>query len=159
MKLCSKCKKEYPRTLEYFSKDIRHKDNFCSQCRICQRELKKKSTRLWNKNNKEKKYQQTVDWRAKNKKKTCTYAKVYNKRVKQATPKDLKTIKQIMDIYYNCPEGLTVDHTIPIANKLVCGLNIPCNLTYMTLSANSSKKNHFIPYIENLQNKNIEYII
>ena len=43
MKTCSKCKKEYPVTEEYFSKNIRCKDGFDSWCKGCYKEYRKKN--------------------------------------------------------------------------------------------------------------------
>ena len=41
--------------------------------------------------------------------------------------------------------GLTADHTVPLQNPLVCGLNVPWNLKQMSRAENSSKSNYFFP--------------
>jgi hypothetical protein len=60
------------------------------------------------------------------------------------TPKwaDLEKIKKI---YIDCPDGMTVDHIIPLRGKLVSGLHVHSNLQYLTKSDNSKKHNSFNP--------------
>lgn len=60
----------------------------------------------------------------------------------RATPiwADLHKIKQI---YKNCPEGMEVDHIIPLTSELVCGLHVENNLQYLTKSANRQKGNRY----------------
>ncbi|HDY68727.1 MAG TPA: hypothetical protein ENH85_13180 [Candidatus Scalindua sp.] len=41
-KICTKCNNRYPATVEYFSSDIRYKNNLRPQCRICRREVHQK---------------------------------------------------------------------------------------------------------------------
>lgn len=57
-------------------------------------------------------------------------------------------LEAINQIYINCPEGFSVDHVLPLQGKLICGLHVPENLQYLTPSENSSKRNHFAPYIQ-----------
>jgi hypothetical protein len=58
---------------------------------------------------------------------------------------DMQAIKQV---YMNRPEGMTVDHIIPLQGELVSGLHVASNLQYLTLSENSSKHNKFQPFIQ-----------
>lgn len=48
---------------------------------------------------------------------------------------------RIKEIYENRPEGCHVDHIIPIAGELVCGLHVPENLQYLPAEENMKKSN------------------
>ena len=65
----------------------------------------------------------------------------------QQTPKWADEDK-IMEIYKNCPEGMQVDHIIPLQGELVSGLHLAENLQYLSPYDNRSKNNHFNPIIE-----------
>lgn len=58
---------------------------------------------------------------------------------------DLNSVKKV---YEECPDGMTVDHVLPLQGETVSGLHIAENLQYLTLSDNSRKSNRFRPYIE-----------
>lgn len=62
----------------------------------------------------------------------------------QRTPKwaDLTAIKLF---YKRCPDGMTVDHIIPLQGKIVSGLHVANNLQYLTSGDNSKKRNRFDP--------------
>lgn len=62
----------------------------------------------------------------------------------QATPKWLTKhqLEAIKQIYFACPNGMHVDHIIPLKGENVCGLHVPWNLQYLTPTENSKKKNH-----------------
>lgn len=57
-----------------------------------------------------------------------------------ATPKWVE-IEAIATIYERCPDGMHVDHIVPINGKNVCGLNVPWNLQYLEKTANIKKGN------------------
>jgi hypothetical protein len=61
---------------------------------------------------------------------------------KQACPSWVDR-RALLDVYAACPEGLTVDHIVPLQNKIVCGLHVPWNLQYLTQAENLSKGNRF----------------
>ena len=67
----------------------------------------------------------------------------YRARKAERTPlwADLNKIKEFYD---NCPEGMTVDHIIPLHGVSVCGLHVEDNLQYLSGSDNSKKNNKFI---------------
>lgn len=66
-------------------------------------------------------------------------------RKKGAAPKWL-TITDTLAFYEAANKfGLTVDHIVPLTNKLVCGLHVPWNLQLLTASENSRKHNSFTP--------------
>ena len=45
--------------------------------------------------------------------------------------------------YIACPEGMVVDHIIPIRGKNVSGLHVLSNLQYLTPEENAKKRNYF----------------
>jgi hypothetical protein len=50
---------------------------------------------------------------------------------------------EIRSFYANCPEGMVVDHIIPLSHPLVNGLHIPSNLQYLPRLVNQQKSNIF----------------
>lgn len=70
------------------------------------------------------------------------YRDMRRSHVKRATPKwaDRQAIK---DFYLNRPNGMTIDHIVPLRGKNVCGLHVRSNLQYLTGVENSKKGNAF----------------
>lgn len=60
--------------------------------------------------------------------------------IKKATPSWANEFA-IRQFYLACPEGMTVDHIVPLRGKTVCGLHVEWNLQYLTASENSRKHN------------------
>ena len=60
----------------------------------------------------------------------------------RSTPKWVDK-EAIRDVYRNCPEGMHVDHIVPIRGKNACGLHVPWNLQYLTPTENSRKSNKY----------------
>lgn len=52
-------------------------------------------------------------------------------------------LEEIKLIYKNCPEGMVVDHIIPLRGKNISGLHVASNLQYLTFEENSRKSNKF----------------
>jgi 5-methylcytosine-specific restriction endonuclease McrA len=52
-------------------------------------------------------------------------------------------LKAINDFYKNCPDGMQVDHIIPLQGKTVSGFHILENLQYLTPTENFKKNNKF----------------
>jgi hypothetical protein len=53
--------------------------------------------------------------------------------------------EKIAEIYRNCPNGMVVDHKVPLVGRLVSGLHIETNLQYLTPEENLKKSNKFEP--------------
>ena len=52
-------------------------------------------------------------------------------------------LNKVAEVYRNCPEGMVVDHIIPLKGKDVSGLHVHTNLQYLTPEANTAKSNKF----------------
>lgn len=49
--------------------------------------------------------------------------------------------KALQDFYKDCPEGMHVDHILPLKGELVSGLHVVANLQYLTPEENIAKGN------------------
>lgn len=84
------------------------------------------------------------DWVRRNLAKINAYNKRKRKRIEVATP-SWANIIEIEKIYLSCPEGMQVDHIIPISSKYVCGLHCESNLRHLDAFENQSKGNRYWP--------------
>jgi len=120
-------------------------------CATCQREHTQKSYAKHAK----KKNQETVEWRQANRERSRELQRNYYARnaVKIRASQSLIRARRLMRVpfwaeldlieafYANCPEGLHVDHIIPLQGELVSGLHVLGNLQYLTESENKAKRN------------------
>lgn len=89
--------------------------------------------------------QETIKiFHAKNPKRAVEYANKRRAAKLQRTPAWTDP-EAIRTFYENCPEGMTVDHIIPLQGKIVSGLHVANNLQYLTSGDNSKKRNRFDP--------------
>jgi len=104
-----------------------------------------KQKKVYDKAHAEKKRCARRKWGKSNKDKIRLYGAKRRAVKLQRTPGWLtkEQLQQIKDFYINCPEGLTVDHIIPLQGKFVSGLHHPDNLQYLTSRENHSKGNKY----------------
>ena len=82
-------------------------------------------------------------WRQANPERTQAYAAYRRARKLHATI--AKYRKEVDKVFHCKPEGLSVDHIVPLVHRFVCGLHVPWNLQYLTPNENSAKGNRFDP--------------
>lgn len=81
-----------------------------------------------------------AEWRAKNPTKLRFYTAKHRASLLKATP-PWANLEKIAEIYAGCPEGMEVDHIVPLQGVSVKGLHVHYNLQYLTVSENRSKGN------------------
>ncbi len=158
MKTCSRCKIE--KELSGFKPDTRYSQGVTGVCKECYKAYNRanKSSQKWVtknqsrvkeikdryvKNNPEAVKKSKLKWEAANGKKKLAGVRRYQASKLNATPPWLtkEQLKEMTLFYVNCPEGHEVDHIIPIRGENVCGLHVPWNLQYLTISENRKKSN------------------
>lgn len=144
MKICSKCKKI--KAASEFYCDKSKKSGLIAYCKVCD----SKRVHAWKLKNKAIVAQQCAAYKRQNLHIMRAIKAKYRASKLQRIPKwsDLKVIKAF---YANCPQGLAIDHIVPLQGKNVCGLHVFNNLQYLTPSENSIKKNKF-PFHSTLPN-------
>ncbi len=158
MKVCSKCKTE--KDLSGFKPDSRYRLGVTGVCKECYKaynrankaSLKwasKNKTRVkeikdrYVKNNPASVKKSKLKWTIANPEKALARTRRYQAAKLGATPRWLtkEHVREMEAFYLNCPEGYEVDHIIPLRGKEVCGLHVPWNLQYLTISENRKKSN------------------
>lgn len=81
-------------------------------------------------------------FKARNRRKKKLDKAIYKSRLRKAMPAwaDRQAIRRI---YQNRPEGMHVDHIVPIRGEMVCGLHVENNLQYLPSEINMKKSNSF----------------
>jgi cytochrome c553 len=114
-------------------------------------ETRREAARSYRRNNPEAANKATREYRKRNPALIAAHCSGRRASILNATPKwaDLQVIKQF---YFECRKiskqtGIVhqVDHIIPLKNKYVCGLHVPCNLQIITATENRRKKNLYEP--------------
>lgn len=138
---CSKCGEEKETTAFSPAKNPR---GYRSICRACDA---KRSLEYHHRNRElvlPKLRQRQLDRYAKDPRLAKYYGKTMcKKHVKRAMPNWANEFA-IRKFYLACPEGMTVDHIVPLRGKTVCGLHVEWNLQYLTASENSRKHNKLL---------------
>lgn len=160
-KLCTKCEKT--KSIKQFYKNKRYADGYFSWCKTCKLGYQKQNpqhNKNWVKNNSDAvkamkdKYvannAETVKkskskWSKANPKKELAKCRKYQADKLNATPKWLtkEQLKEMQNIYINCPKGYHVDHIVPLRGKNERGLHVPWNLQYMPAKLNQQKSNKY----------------
>lgn len=141
--------KEHPKCWDCGSADsIRwYKDH--TQCQKCLNSIYKKENkesiskkrREYDKNNKEKINETKRAYRRKTGRHRFSQSKRKAQKLK-AMPAWVD-VSEIKLMYKQCPDGMTVDHILPLQSDNICGLHVHWNLQYLSLSENSKKHNKF----------------
>ncbi len=115
LKYCNKCDTVHQK--EDFHKHSGQKDGLQTMCRFCWQKDQKDNPEKW--------AQRTALRRA---------------RKLNATPSWV-SLESLKEIYKNIPEGMHVDHIVPLTHETVCGLHVPWNLQYLSATDNHKKSN------------------
>lgn len=159
MKTCISCQIEKPATPEFFyyrNKERGWFSSWCKECRVLKRTLSSDRENELQRARRPKKPCRVCgtiqlpkgalycEFCFREKKRVSKRAEkaVYKSRVRKSTPKWADK-KALFEVYKNRPEGMHVDHIIPLRGKYVCGLHIAENLQYLPREVNMKKSNSF----------------
>lgn len=81
-------------------------------------------------------------WRKENPEHRRALSANYEKRVRAQTP-SWANLRKIIEFYKNKPDGMHVDHVIPIRGQNVSGLHVLENLQYLTPEDNRKKSRKY----------------
>jgi hypothetical protein len=130
------------RNYEYYLKNKKRIDDAARVWKITNKKEYEAYQRQWAKNNPDKVKVKHIKYRKNNMDKVLYWNSNRRAGKLKRTPKwaDLEKIKQV---YKKCPEGMVVDHIIPLQGDSVSGLHIATNLQYLSPNENSIKGNRF----------------
>ena len=172
-KICTKCKE-----LKLFNQFHKRGCGYKSACKLCNnarnknyRMCNKDKQKQYNERNRTQINQQTLTnyykkktepgFLDKRRKSTAKWARsdrgLKLKAAKEGRRRALKfkatpvwvDLEQLKFMYINRPKKHSVDHIIPLKNKLICGLHVPWNLQYLSKADNTRKLNKFDGTYEN----------
>lgn len=151
-RICSKCGEKHP--VGFFNKDRTRPDGLYPQCKNCTRkncrrvyrknyDVHVKLKRQWKAENAEDHKRINREWRQNNPDKARAGTAAYRKRLARATPPWVDR-EELREFHQRRPEGHHVDHIIPLAGKVICGLNVPQNLQYLPAEVHMRKGTKFL---------------
>ena len=156
-KKCFTCSKT--KSSSEYNKRCEYEDGLDASCKLCMKEYKEKwrnehaedkkeSDARYREANKEKVKESQKKYREANMGKYAAYATKRRAAKLKRIPKWItkEELKAIEGFYENCPNGMHVDHIIPLQGELVSGFHVLSNLQYLTPEENSKKSNKFEPY-------------
>lgn len=115
LKFCNNC--QLCRPIELFHANKARPDGLNNHCKECCLETRREYQREYQATRKANKQLRTPKW---------------------------ANLDKIKEIYKNCPDGMHVDHIVPINGTFVSGLHVENNLQYLTAEENIKKNNKFI---------------
>lgn len=138
--MISKRKQEYSRL--YWIKNKQRLSEKNKEYRHLNKEKVQDGQRRWAKANPDKRKIHKQKWNSLNKNKTKFYSANRRARVLESNLGG-KFKKEVRQFYLDCPEGMEVDHIIPLDGKEVKGLHVPWNLQYLDPVSNKKKGNKY----------------
>lgn len=110
------------------------------RCLTCAKRARIRARSAWNKRNPVSCIKAVRKWTKKNPERRAWYRRVSKQHLKQACPAWVDR-NELRRIYQNCPEGMQVDHIMPLRGKTSRGLHVPWNLQYLSVEENRKKSN------------------